>query len=158
MNHLLTEKPISTSIYEQDYCLWIEDVINQLKDNNLNPLDLINLIAELDNMGRSEKNALESNLRILLLHLLKYKYQPDLRSKSWLFSIMEHRLRINKAFRNSPSLKRYFSEVFEESYQDACKLAVAETGLAQDTFPSLCPFTQEEVLAEQFLPISYTSN
>jgi predicted DNA-binding ribbon-helix-helix protein len=154
MTHLFTKKTIETSIYEQDYCLWIESVINQLKNNNLNQIDLINLIAELEDMGRSEKNALESNLRVLLLHLLKYKYQPELRSKSWLSSIIEHRLRINKAFRNSPSLKRYFSEVFEESYQDACKLAVAETGLDQDIFPSICPFRQEEILDEKFLPIS----
>jgi hypothetical protein len=42
-------------------------------------------------MGRSERRSLESNLIVVLLHLLKWQYQPEKRSGSWEGSIIEHR-------------------------------------------------------------------
>ena len=103
-------------------------------------------------MGRSEKNALESNLIVLLMHLLKWKYQPEEQSGSWRGSIREHRRRILKAFKNSPSLKRYFEVVFDESYQEARKQAADETELSLNTFPKNCPFKIEEILDPEYLP------
>jgi predicted DNA-binding ribbon-helix-helix protein len=140
------------SLYEQDFYLWIETTVKQLKEGKLNEVNLVNLIEELEAMGRSEKHSLESNLRVVLLHLLKHKYQPQKRSKSWLFSIIEHRIRLRKSLQDSPSLKRYLATIFAEAYQDSRKLASVETGLSIDTFPELCPFTIEETLNEDFLP------
>ncbi|HEY9703655.1 MAG TPA: DUF29 domain-containing protein [Allocoleopsis sp.] len=140
------------TLYDADFHLWLESNINLLKNGKLNQLDLENLIEELESMGNSDKSALESNLAILLMHLLKYKYQTDKRSNSWRYTIIEHRNRLKKAFRKSPSLKRYFNEVFSECYQDARKYANAETGLPLTTFPLECPFTQSQVLDEDFLP------
>jgi Domain of unknown function DUF29 len=140
------------SLYEQDYNLWLETTINQLQTENFEQIDLINLIEELASMGRSDKRALESNLRVLLLHLLKYSYQPKKRSKSWLSSIIEHRIRIKKTLKESPSLNGYYAVVFDECYHNACQLAAVETGLSIDTFPSNCPFNQEEILIYNFLP------
>ena len=107
---------------------------------------------ELEAMGRSQKSAIESNLRILLMHLLKYKYQSDKRTNSWLFTIREHRKRLRNDFKNSPSLKRYFLEVFPECYQDARELAADETGLSINTFPIESPFSQEDTLNPDYLP------
>jgi predicted DNA-binding ribbon-helix-helix protein len=142
----------SINLYEQDFYLWLETTVNQLKQGNLDQIDLINLIEELETMGRSEKHFLESNLRVVLLHLLKYRYQPNKRSKSWLSSIREHRIRIRKSLKDSPSLKQYLGTIFDEAYQDARKLASDETGLSVNVFPNICPFTIEETLNEQFLP------
>ncbi len=50
-------------------------------------------------MGKNDKNALKSNLRILLMHLLKYKYQPDKRTNSWKYTIIEHRIRLEDTFK-----------------------------------------------------------
>ena len=140
------------SLYEQDFYLWIENTVNQLKTGQLLEVDLGNLIEEIESMGRSEKQALESNLIIVLLHLLKYKYQPDKRSNSWLSSINEHRRRLRKALKSSPSLKPYYTEVFEECYQDARQEAALETGLTLEVFPVVCPFTPEATLDSEFLP------
>ncbi|CAC5344886.1 MULTISPECIES: DUF29 domain-containing protein [Planktothrix] len=140
------------SLYEQDFYLWIENTVNQLKTGQLLEVDLGNLIEEIESMGRSEKQALESNLIIVLLHLLKYKYQPDKRSNSWLSSIYEHRRRLRKALKSSPSLKPYYTEVFEECYQDARQEAALETGLTLEVFPVVCPFTPEATLDSEFLP------
>jgi Domain of unknown function DUF29 len=139
-------------LYEQDFCLWVEEASNLLRAGRFDDLDMENLLTEIEDMSNSQKHALESNLEVLLMNLLKYKYQPDKRSNSWRYTIIEHRLRIQRAFRDSPSLKRYFSEVFMDGYEVARKLAVAETGLKQEIFPIESPFTPEQVLDEEFLP------
>ena len=141
-----------STLYEQDYALWLEQAVNLLRSQNFAEMDLENLIVELEGMGGSQKQAIESNLEVLLMHLLKYKYQPEKRSNSWCYTIIEHRLRLTKAFKHSPSLKRYFLQEFADCYLNARKLASAETGLAIATFPIESPFTPEQTLDEDFLP------
>lgn len=151
---MLPEVPIETQtkLYEQDFCLWIETTANLLKRRQFSQLDIENLIEEIQTMGRNEKNALESNLIIVFLHLLKWQYQPNKRSRSWESSIFEHRRRIYKAFKDSPSLKTFFANVFTECYQYARKKASIETGLSLTAFPTESPFTIDEILDENFLP------
>lgn len=141
-----------TSLYEQDFYLWLQTNINLLKEGKFTEIDLENLLEELESMGRSDKNALKSNLKILLMHLLKYKYQPEKRTNSWRYTIIEHRQRLRDTFKTSPSLYRFFEEIFNESYQDARELAAAQTGLSIKIFPPESPFTVEEVLNADFLP------
>jgi hypothetical protein len=143
---------LKTSLYEQDYCLWLEQTVQQLQTGELNQLDIVALIEELEGMSNSEKTALESNLRILLMHLLKYCYQSNKRSNSWLFTIREHRKRLIKAFQKSPSLKPYYEAVFAECYQDGRELAADETGLPLGTFPDVSPFSPEDTLNSDYLP------
>ncbi|MBE9143787.1 DUF29 domain-containing protein [Planktothrix mougeotii] len=140
------------SLYEQDFYEWLQTNINLLREQNFADIDLENILEELESMGRSEKNALKSNLRILLMHLLKYKYQPEKRTNSWVYTIIEHRQRLRDTFKTSPSLYRFFEEIFNESYEDARKLAAGETGLSINEFPPESPFTGEEVLNGDFLP------
>ncbi|MEZ2237380.1 DUF29 domain-containing protein [Microcoleus sp.] len=141
-----------TSLYEQDFYLWLQTNINLLKEGKFAEIDLENLLEELESMGKSDKNALKSNLRVLLMHLLKYKYQPEKRTNSWHYTIIEHRKRIRDTFKTSPSLYRFFEEIFNESYQDARELAAGETSLSIQIFPPESPFTGEEVLNPDFLP------
>lgn len=141
-----------SNLYEEDFYLWIETTAKQLKTGNLAEVDFANLIEEIESMGRSEKRALKSNLIVILMHLLKYKYQPEKRSNSWLSTIFEHRRRLIESLTESPSLRKYFSEVFSECYQDARKQASLETGSSLDTFPVESPFTTDETLNQDFLP------
>lgn len=148
----VTDSQPTSSLYEEDYHLWLMNMIHQLQHKRLAELDRVNLIEELEAMIKSEKKALRSNLRIVLMHLLKYKYQSEKRTNSWLFTIREHRKRLKDDLEDSPSLKRYFYEVFSKSYQDARELAADETGLKIDTFPIECPFSQEDTLNQDYLP------
>jgi hypothetical protein len=140
------------SLYERDFLLWLENTTKLLKEQRFTELDLENLIEEIEDMGKSQRSALESNLVVILLHLLKWKYQPEKHSNSWKASIREHRRRIRSQFKDSPSLKRYFAEIFVECYGDARGLAADETGLELVTFPKDLPFTIEQVLDSDFLP------
>jgi predicted DNA-binding ribbon-helix-helix protein len=143
---------LSPNTYEQDYYLWLEETARFLRSKQFQNLDVENLIEEILDLGKSQKQALKSNLRILLMHLLKWKYQSDKRSNSWSFTILEHRIRLDDAFADSPSLKGYFEEVFEECYQKARNLASKETGLPLKTFPENNPFPPSQILDFDYLP------
>lgn len=142
----------NTELYDRDFLEWIELTADLLRSRKFSELDLVNLIEEIESMGRSEKNALESNLEILLMHLLKYKYQSEKISNSWKSTIREQRLRIVKSLKSSPSLKVYFLEVFSECYENARALAADETGLSIFTFPESSPFNPEQIIDVNFLP------
>ncbi|MCL1463980.1 DUF29 domain-containing protein [Argonema galeatum] len=142
----------TSKLYDRDFCLWAQKTAKLLREGKFSELDMENLIEEVEDMSKRYKDALKSNLRILLMHLLKYKYQPTKRSQSWLNTIEEHRIRIEDSFEDSPSLKPYFLEVFDSCYQKARKQAAKETNWPIDTFPSESSFTPEQCLDEDFLP------
>ena len=142
------------NLYERDYYLWLLHTAKLIREGKFSEVDAANLIEEIEDMGRSEKRALKSNLIVLLLHLLKYKYQSQKISNSWKSSIREHRRRLRDDFKTSPSLKRYFEEIFDECYQDSREQAADETGLSLDTFPNSSPFTPSQVLNPDYLPES----
>lgn len=150
-----TEKTLVTNrsnLYEQDYYLWLETTVNKIRSHNFDSVDWENLLEELESLGRSERNALKSRLAVLLLHLLKYQYQPSHRSNSWLCTINEQRRQIEFVLEDSPSLKSYLTEIFAKCYQVARRDAASETGLPANTFPDESPFSLEETLNPDLLP------
>jgi hypothetical protein len=143
---------VTSTLYEQDYYVWLEKTSSLLRDGRLSELDIPHLIEEIEDMGRSERRVVRSNLIVILMHLLKYKYQLEKRSNSWLLTIFERRRRLRDDFADSPSLKRYFNEVFEQCYKDARISAAIETGIPTEVFPEQSLFTPEEVLNIDYLP------
>jgi Domain of unknown function DUF29 len=83
------------SLYDTDFVGWVETTVEQLRNQDYANVDWQNLIEEIEDMSKRERKSLKSNLIIILLHLLKWQYQPELRSGSWKGSIREHRRRIN---------------------------------------------------------------
>jgi hypothetical protein len=140
------------SLYERDFCLWVEEQARLLRDGRLKELDLINLIDEVEDLGIHEKKAIKSNLVVVLKHLLKHHYQPRRRSRSWLSSIVEHRRRLRDDLATSPSLRGYAREQFEQCYQDARRQALIETVRAEDSIPRAPVYTLEQTLDPDFLP------
>jgi hypothetical protein len=141
-----------SSLYEGDFALWLERQAKLLRERRFDELDVENLVEEVEDIGRSRRRAVESNLRITLIHLLKYQFQPAKRTKSWLDSLLEHRDRLARDFRDSPSLRRYAQEELAEAYRVARKRASAQTRLSLEIFPEHCPYSFEQVLDEDFLP------
>lgn len=139
-------------LHDQDFHLWIQQTVDMLEAQRWHEVDIENLIEEIKSMGSNDKHALKSNLRIVLLHLLKWQFQVAHRSNSWISSIVEHRQRIEELLEKSPSLKPYLEEVFPEVYPKAAKGAEKQTGLPTNTFPVDCPYTLQQVLDIDFLP------
>lgn len=149
------------SLYENDFQSWIDSTIQQLKNREFGSIDLENLIEELTNLGKSEKNTLKSNLMILLAHLLKLQVQsdaPDSMKISWYNSVIEHRQRVLSNLEDTPSLKNFLPEAIDKAYPQARKLAIKESKFAafgvqipdEDEYPNTCPFSLEQILDEEF--------
>jgi hypothetical protein len=66
--------------------------------------------------------------------------------------IDEQRLQIEGVLAESPSLRPLMAAMLAEAHAIARARAIAETGLADEVFPEICPFGQDEVLSRSFLP------
>jgi hypothetical protein len=138
--------------YETDFYAWTQHQAEQLRSLRPSGFDWANLAEEIEDLGKGQKHKIESKLTIVLLYLLKLAYQPESTKAGWRSSVIEHRRRIARIVRDSPSLRRYPSTVIEEEYAPARTMAAEETGLALTTFPATCPFTIEQVLDPSFWP------
>jgi hypothetical protein len=140
--------------YLTDFNSWISQTAQLLREHRWHEIDLPNLIEEVEDLGKSERRGITSQLIRLLLHLLKWQYQPQRRSDSWLDSITDARTQIELAIEDSPSLRSYPSEQLEESYHRARRQAARQTSIAISAFPETCPYSLELVLMENWLPES----
>lgn len=142
--------------YDEDFYAWTRDQAAKLRAraafDNCGDIDWEHAAEEIEGLGSSEESEIESRLAVLLLHLLKWRFQPGFRSSSWRGSIREQRSRLLRRIRKSPSLRNYPLEVVAEEYQAARLKATGETGLADDAFPAACPFTIEQILDPDFYP------
>jgi len=143
---------VDAGIYERDFNLWVEEQVRLLRAGRLQQLDVVHLIDEIEDLGIHEKKAVQSNLVVVLKHLLKYQYQQRRRSRSWLSSIAEHRRRLRNDLATSPSLSPYARECFEQCYQDGRRQALIETGLSSGELPEASPYTIEQALDPEFRP------
>jgi hypothetical protein len=130
MDAMPSLKTDNQTLYETDYLQWIEKTVEKLQSQDYGNVDWENLIEEIEDMGRSERRSLKSNLLVVLLHLLKWQFQPERRSGSWEGSIVEHRRRVRDSSSDSPSLQPYLETIFADCYAQAVKQAKAETGLS----------------------------
>lgn len=138
--------------FEADYALWCVEQAALLRKGQVDQLDRENLAEEIESLGRSDKKEIESRLQVLLIHLLKWKFQPEGRGGSWRGTIREQRSRLAKSLAESPSLKNYPAEILAEEYLIARLKAAGETGLDENMFPHLSPYTIDQVLDLEFLP------
>jgi len=142
----------SARLYETDFYGWIQNQAGVLRAGNFAGLDLDNLIEEIEDVGKSRQRALESRLEILLMHLLKWQFQPDHMTPSWKHTIVEQRKRIAKLMKKNPSLSGVIDESFGDAYEFAVDSASTETGLPASTFPPRCPWTFEQATSPDFWP------
>lgn len=137
-------------LYETDFYAWTQQQSELLKLQAWDQLDALNLIEELESLGNKERQELKSRLRVLLGHLLKWQYQPQKRTNSWMATIREQREEVVELLERNPSLKPFFETAVIEAYRKGVHLAVQETDLPYEAFPALCPYSPEQVLAKDF--------
>lgn len=142
----------TVTLYDQDFYAWTKEQVKLINDKVFNKLDLVHLKEEIESMGASEVRELENRLDVLLTHLLKWKYQPNLQCRSWQLTIKEQRHRIKRRIKKMPSLKSLLPEVFIDAYEDAIYSAMKETGLDESVFPANSPWTIEQIIDDAFFP------
>jgi hypothetical protein len=137
-DHPVSAFPISPS-YSDDGYGWAMAQGRLLRERRVEAIDWDNVAEEIESTGRAEASAAESRLRLVLMHQLKWTYQPAFRSRSWSNSIREHLKRFDRVLRKNPSLKLILDEILADAYADARLEASQETGFDIDTFPKEPP-------------------
>jgi len=137
-----------TLAHDCDFYAWTQNQAQLLLTGQFDVLDIQQIAEELEDMGRTEKRTLESRLEVLIMHLLKWQYQPNLRSRSWQLTIREQRLRAQTLLEDNPSLQPYLPQRIDKIYRLAVIAAERETGL--NLFPETCPYEIEQILSDDF--------
>lgn len=140
------------SLYETDFYSWTQEQASLLRNHKWSQLDLLNLIEEIESLGKQQRQELRNRLSVLIGHLLKWQYQPQCRSHSWLATIRIQRLEVIELLEENPSLKPYLEEALQKAYLKGVVLAVGETELPKRTFPVHCPYSLLEILDARFYP------
>lgn len=134
--------------HDKDFFQWTRDQMKLLKEKEFEKLDIDKLVEEIESLGNSERNAIESYMIVLFVHLLKMEYQPAMRCNSLENSIENAKFRIKRLVRKNPSLKNEIFEVIPDAYYSARLQASSETGLDKKTFPTECPWTSAMLFPE----------
>jgi hypothetical protein len=148
----ISSPPTTKSLYEADFYAWTMAQAELLKNQQWQALDRVNLIEEIESLGRQQRQELRNRLAVLLGHLLKWQYQPQNRSRSWRSTLRIQRRELLELLKDNPSLKPYLAEALEIAYLNGRDLAIAETNLPESTFPPTCDYSLTEILEEEFFP------
>lgn len=140
------------NLYETDFYAWAQEQASLLRKHQWNQLDLLHLIEEIESLGKQQRQELRNRLSVLIGHLLKWEYQPQHRSRSWLATIRVQRRDTLGLLKDNPSLKPDLEDALAFAYENGRDLAMGETDLPEQTFPNKCPYSLTEILDNSFYP------
>jgi Domain of unknown function DUF29 len=130
--------------YDRDFYTWSLEQARLVREGRWEAVDLENVAEEIESLGREQFNKLASALRVLMLHMLKWDHQPELRSRSWVLSIEAQRLELEDVVADNPGLRPRISEAMARGYRKARLEA------AKETFPETCPYSWDAIVSRVF--------
>lgn len=149
----MAKPPMSEpNLYATDFHAWTQKQVMLLQSQRWSSIDLPNLIEEIESLGKQQRQELRNRLSLLMGHLLKWEYQPQRRSRSWLATLRIQRRDIVRLLKDNPSLKPHLEDALKDAYENARDLAMAETDLPEQTFPLEVPYQLSDILDDGFYP------
>ena len=145
-----TAEPRGGTRYEDDLYGWVQEQVALLRAGRLAEVDVRNVAEELSDVGAAERSKLDSILRVLVMHMLKWDQQPDFRTPSWVYSIQEQRRRYAKLIEKNPGLKPHRDDALADMYPISRNWAAAETHFDVSEFPTTCPYSWNDLLERPF--------
>ena len=143
---------MSNTLHERDFHAWANEQAALLRAGHFSSADIGNIAEEIESMGRGQRSELVNRLIVLLVHLLKWRWQPGLRGASWRLTVKEQRRALRRHLRDNPSLKPFLDQAVRDAYDSAQVVAERETGLTAETFPDRCPFSFDQAMDDAFWP------
>lgn len=142
---------MAQAAYDLDFNLWAKEQALALREGRFGDLDLEHLTEEVEDLGGPDRRELKNRTTILMMHILKWQYQPSRRSGSWYDTISEQRESLEDLLADRPSLKSAVEEVTVDNYGRAVKLAMKQTHFKRDAFPPECPYSFEDLFTIEVL-------
>lgn len=139
---------------DDDFNGWLLDQAAALRNRNTtSTLDWDRVAEELEAMAARDRREIKKHLKKLLLHLLKFKAQPQElnRHHSWRTSVREAREDISDLLEESPGIfQGRIDEVVAQCYGRARAAASDETGMPLAAFPDACPWSFDQIMIDDF--------
>jgi hypothetical protein len=142
----------ASRLYDDDFYAWANEQAALLRSGRFAEADIAHIAEEIESMGKTEKRELVSRLKVLLMHLLKWQFQPTNQGNSWRLTIEEQRREVVEHLADNPSLKTKLSEAIDTAYGTAVLAAARETGIDIRALPATCPWTYEQIIDNSFWP------
>jgi uncharacterized protein DUF29 len=143
---------MTLSTYNTDFNAWAQAQAAALRAKDWAQLDIEHLAEEVEELRKTERRAVRSQLRLILSHLLKWVYQSDKRTESWRSTITSGRVLVEEDLEENASLALEVDALAAWSYPRARRDAAKDTGLPLATFPEVCPWPVAQVLDADFWP------
>ncbi len=105
--------------YDTDFYAWANTQAELLRAGKLHQADIEHIAEEIESMGKGELRQLENRLAVLFAHLLKWRFQPTHRGRSWELTVKEQRRRLRRHLAQNPSLNSKLPQAWEDAYGDA---------------------------------------
>jgi Domain of unknown function DUF29 len=144
--------------YEDDFYAWTQHQAEVLRSMPVsdNRFDREHVVEEIEDLGKSERDAVRSRIRRIVEHLLKLAYSPAEPPRlDWIATIIEARQSLSDKL--TPTLRHDAEAVLEKLYADGRKRAAV--GLRRHTesdaaeqLPSTCPWSLDEICEEDWYP------
>jgi hypothetical protein len=136
--------------YDRDFYSWSQEQGRLVREGRWKEVDRENVAEEIESLGREQFNKLESAIRVILMHMLKWDHQPKKRSRSWAVSIATQRVQLEQILDDNPGLKPRIGEAVARAYRLARLEAMNETGLKKSEFSEACPYSFADVTSRAF--------
>jgi hypothetical protein len=150
MTHAASPRPAPDPLYKRDLYAWVREQVQLLRSGRIDEIDAENIAEEISDVGHNEYDKLESALRVLLAHMLKWDHQPEQRSRSCQNTIGIQRDHALRQLRDNPSLKSRRDEAVSEGYYTGRLLASSETDMDVEQFPEKCPYDWDAIVGREF--------
>ncbi len=139
-------------LYNRDFFEWTQCNAALLRAGRFDQADIEHLAEEIEDMGKRDRREMVSRLQVLVMHLLKWQAQPEMRSPSWEDTIDTQRDEIALLLQDAPSLRSHVERILPQLYPKAARKAARETRLPNSSFREDCPWTIDQILDPGFLP------
>jgi len=139
-----------TAGYDSDFYSWSQEQGRLVREGRWSEIDRDNVADEIESLGREQFNKLESAIRVILIHMLKWDHQPSRQSRSWAISIATHRVHLEDVLEDNPGLKPRIPEAIGRAYRIARLEAANETGLKKSAFSDGCPYSFDDITSRTF--------
>jgi hypothetical protein len=137
--HPVAAPPLAYPDYHKDGYGWAMAQAAIIREGRIDSIDWENVAEEIESVGKSERSGVESALRVLMMHILKWQFQPDFRGTSWALSIRNQRQKYHDGMEQNPSIKPDLEEMRARAYRRSRIEAAQETELNIDSFPLAPP-------------------
>jgi hypothetical protein len=147
-------RPPTPTLYDEDFPLWAERQAALLRAGRFDELDLDNLIEEVEDLSRRERETVESHVETIVEHLLKLELSRVPRPRrGWLVTIDKQRARLARKL--TTTLRNHLHAELPALYAGLRRPVARQlekVDVRSKSLPTVCPYTLDQILDPDWLP------